>query len=163
MECLTILGLRRLAAAAALSVGIAVSLAVSASPVAAQGATIGQVKTVSGQSFIVRGGARLPATAGDLVVEKDVIETGGDGSIGITFVDNTVFSAGPNSQVALEEFRFDSSEFQGAMVASVSRGTLSVVSGDIARTSPGAMRVRTPTTVLGVRGTRFLVRVGDDR
>jgi hypothetical protein len=32
------------------------------------------------------------------------------------------------------------------------------VSGKIAKGSPDAMRVRTPATILGVRGTEFLVR-----
>jgi hypothetical protein len=36
-----------------------------------------------------------------------------------------------------------------------------VVSGKIVKQSPGAMRVRTPASVMGVRGTEFVVRVGD--
>jgi hypothetical protein len=39
------------------------------------------------------------------------------------------------------------------------RGTLAVVSGQIAKRSPGAMKVKTPTTILGVRGTTFAVQV----
>jgi hypothetical protein len=34
-----------------------------------------------------------------------------------------------------------------------------MVSGDIARSSPGAMQVKTPTAMLGVRGTRFAIEV----
>ena len=126
----------------------------------ASAAEIGQVKTASGQTFIVRGGVSTPAKVGDLVEEKDTIETGADGAIGITFIDNTVFSAGPNSQVAMEEYAFDSSNFKGAMTADVNRGTLSVVSGDIARSTPGAMKIKTPTAILGVRGTIFAIQVG---
>jgi hypothetical protein len=133
---------------------------VSLPAAAAGGAEIGQVKTASGQTFIVRGGVSTPAKVGDLVQEKDTIETGADGAIGITFIDNTVFSAGPNSQVAMEEYAFDSSNFKGAMTADVNRGTLSVVSGDIARSTPGAMKIKTPTAILGVRGTIFAVQVG---
>jgi hypothetical protein len=32
------------------------------------------------------------------------------------------------------------------------------VSGKIAKQSPDAMKVRTPSTILGVRGTEFVVR-----
>lgn len=120
---------------------------------------IAMVKTVSGQAVIVREGARLPAKVGDAVLEKDVLETGPAGSIGITFTDNTVMSAGPSSQLALEQYRFDSSNFSGAMLAAVRKGTLAVVSGDIARSSAEAMKIRTPTAILGVRGTRFTVEV----
>jgi len=39
------------------------------------------------------------------------------------------------------------------------RGTLAIVSGQIAKRSPDAMKVQTPTTILGVRGTKFAVKV----
>lgn len=131
-----------------------------ASPVLAQGQRIGQVKTATGQAFIIRGSERLPAHVGDPVYESDAIETGASGStIGVTFIDNTVFSAGPDTQVALSQFRFDSSSSRGEMLAKIRKGSLSVVSGDITHGSPDAMKIETPTTVLGVRGTTFAVKV----
>jgi hypothetical protein len=126
---------------------------------AADAPAIAQVKTATGQVAVLRAGQRLPANVGDKLFEKDVIETGPDGAIGITFVDNTVFSTGPNSKLALNEFQFDSSNFRGSMLADMRQGTLSVVSGDITRSSPGAMKIKTPTAVLGVRGTTFAVQV----
>jgi hypothetical protein len=135
------------------------SIAMAAVPAAAEAAPIAQVKKVTGQAEILRAGERLPAKVGDLLLVKDVIETGSDGGIGITFIDNTVFSAGPNSQIALDEFQFDSNDFRGAMLADMRQGTLAVVSGDIARSTPGAMKVKTPTAILGVRGTTFAVQV----
>jgi hypothetical protein len=125
----------------------------------AQAMRIAQIKTVSGATTIVRGAERGAARVGDPLFESDVIETGPDGSIGITFIDNTVFSTGPNTQVALEQFAFDSSNFRGHMLADMRRGTLTVVSGDITRSSPGALKIKTPNGVLGVRGTRFAVKV----
>ena len=123
---------------------------------------IAQIKKVTGQAAIVRSGERRPAIVGDMLFVKDVIETGTDGGIGITFIDNTVFSAGPSSQIALDEFEFDSNDFRGAMLADMRQGTLAVVSGDIARSTPGAMKVKTPTAILGVRGTTFAVQVYGD-
>ena len=72
-------------------------------------------------------------------------------------------SAGPNSEIDLSEYHFDSSNFKGAMLADMRKGTLTVVSGDIARSSPGAMKLRTPAAILGVRGTRFAVQVEGSR
>ena len=63
------------------------------------------------------------------------------------------------SQVALEQFHFDSSNFKGDMLADMRKGTLTVVSGDITHATPGAMKIKTPTAVLGVRGTTFAVKV----
>jgi hypothetical protein len=122
-------------------------------------APIAQVKNVTGQVVILRSGERLTAEVGDPLFEKDIIETGPDGGIGFTFVDNTVFSAGPSSQLGLDEFRFDSKNFRGSMLADMRQGTLAVVSGDITRRAPGAMKIKTPTAVLGVRGTTFAVQV----
>ena len=49
----------------------------------------------------------------------------------------------------------------GEFVTDVQRGTLAVVSGQIAKRSPEAMKVTTPTTILGVRGTTFAIKVSD--
>jgi hypothetical protein len=135
-------------------------LLVAALPAMAQDGPVGQVKNASGKVELVRGTERLTAKPGDEVRAKDLIETGADGSIGVTLIDNTVLSAGPNSQLALEEYSFNSSNFTGAMTADLRKGTLAVVSGDIAKSSPAAMKVRTPTAILGVRGTQFAVQVG---
>ena len=126
---------------------------------AAETTPIAQIKKVTGQAAVLRPGERRPAVVGDMLFVKDVIETGPDGGIGITFTDNTVFSAGPSSEIALAEFQFDSNDFRGAMLADMRRGTMAVVSGDIARSTPGAMKIRTPTAILGVRGTTFAVQV----
>ena len=143
----------------ALGLSAVLMIALAGTAGAADAPAIAQVKTATGQVVVLRAGQPLPANVGDKLFEKDVIETGPDGAIGITFVDNTVFSAGPNSQLALDEFQFDSSNFRGSMLADMRQGTLSVVSGDITRSSPGAMKIKTPTAVLGVRGTTFAVQV----
>jgi hypothetical protein len=152
---------RPLHSIAARSLGVIVLISAIA-PARAEGPQVAQVKTVSGPVVVVRGGTRLPAKTGDALFEKDTIETGADGSVGITFIDNSVMSAGPDSEIGLEEYRFDSSNFNGAMLADMHKGTLSMVSGDIARSSPGAMKVKTPKAILGVRGTRFVIQVRGD-
>ncbi|HEY2487409.1 MAG TPA: FecR domain-containing protein [Candidatus Binataceae bacterium] len=134
----------------------------TATPAASQN-QIAQIKTVSGQVKVERDSGQTSPKAGDLLFEKDTIVTGADGSIGITFIDNTVMSAGPNSEISLEQFTFDSSNFNGSMLTELRKGTLSVVSGDIARSSPGAMKVRTPAATLGVRGTRFVAEATSDQ
>ena len=137
-------------------------LLATAIPAAAEGPRIGQLKTVSGEVVILRDSARLPVKPGDPVYTKDIVQTGEHGSVGITFTDNSVFSAGPNSQIGLEQFRFEPTA-GGEMLASIPRGTLSIVSGEITKKSPGALKITTPTAVLGVRGTTFAVQVVGER
>jgi hypothetical protein len=135
------------------------TLAIGVGSAAADGPRIGQVKTVSGEATILRDTAKLPARPGDPVYAKDIVDTGEHGSIGITFLDNTVFSTGPNSEIALDAFRFHSKSGENDMLAEMRRGTLSVVSGEIPHETPGALKIKTPTAVLGVRGTTFAVQV----
>jgi len=70
-------------------------------------------------------------------------------------------SVGPGSALAIDRFVFDSTTNQGAFESSLKRGTLSVVSGKIAKQTPDAMKVKTPAAILGVRGTEFVVRTGE--
>ncbi|HEX3861143.1 MAG TPA: FecR family protein [Stellaceae bacterium] len=129
----------------------------TAAPALAQEEQIAQVNTASGTIAVERAGQRLPLKIGDQIYRKDIIETGTDSSVGITFTDNSVISAGPDSRLVLEQFHFDSNNYRGDMLAKLQKGTLTAVSGDIAHSSPGAMKIETPTAILGVRGTTFAV------
>lgn len=140
---------------------VAVLAAFGAAPAVAQEA--GHVKVAKGAVQIERGGQKLPATLGAVVQAGDVVATGADGSVGITFLDNSLLSAGPNSVLAIDRFAFDSTTHQGTFESSLQKGTLAVVSGKLAKQSPDAMKVKTPAAVLGVRGTEFLVRTGDPK
>jgi hypothetical protein len=125
--------------------------------VAANAADIGQVKIAKGQVTIERQGTTLPATVGARLQVADTVRTGADGSVGITMDDDSLLSAGPNSALSLDRYAFDSTTNQGRLDTSLNKGTLSVISGRIAKQSPDAMTVRTPTAILGVRGTEFVV------
>jgi hypothetical protein len=123
----------------------------------------GQIKTSTGSAQIERAGQKLPANVGQVVQQGDVVSTGGDGSVGITFRDNSLVSIGPDSVLVIDRFVFDSTTHQGNFDASLKQGTLAVVSGKLAKQSHDAMKVRTPAAILGVRGTEFLVRTGSTK
>jgi len=127
----------------------------------AHAADIGQIKLSKGSVSVEREGRSLPAPAGTRVQASDVVRTGADGSVGITMTDDSLLSAGPNSVLALDRYEFDSTTSQGRFDASLRKGTLAVISGRLAKQSRDAMTVRTPTAILGVAGTEFVVSVGD--
>ena len=135
---------------------VAVAMLVAAGVAAAD--DVGRVKVVKGGVDIDRAGRSLPASIGMRLQEGDVIVTGRDGSVGVTFNDDSLLSVGPDSVLAIDRFAFDSTTHAGRFDTSLRQGTLSAVSGKIAKQSADAMRVRTPATILGVRGTEFLVR-----
>ncbi len=147
MAIMTAKNARRAIAAAALFI----------SQAALAGEPIGQVKTQSGNVTVQRAGASKPLTIGDRVFESDTIITT-SGAVGITFVDNSMMSLGPNSRLSLDQFKFDATTHNGVFNSSLQTGTLSVKSGQIVRQTPEAMRIRTPAALLGVRGTEFVVR-----
>jgi hypothetical protein len=124
-------------------------------------AEIGQIKNVTGQVFLYRNNVQQSARAGDLIEQADVVTTGPQSSVGITFIDNSRVSAGPNSRIEFSQFRFNPTTHEGEFLTGVERGTLAIVSGQIAKRSPDAMKVKTPTTILGVRGTTFAVKVDE--
>lgn len=134
--------------------GLLASMAMA--PASAQ---IARVKHSAGNAAIERGSARLPATPGRQLLAGDRLVTGKDGRIGVTFIDNTRFSVGPNSRIAVSQFEYDRTRQSGAFVTQVDRGSLAVVSGKIAKSGRDTMKVRTPNSLLGVRGTRFIVEV----
>jgi hypothetical protein len=120
---------------------------------------VGEIKTVKGTAHVEREGKKLPATVGLQLHQADTIVTGADGSVGITFLDNSLFSAGPNSVLVINKYRFDTTTHAGEFDASLNKGSLAVVSGKMVKQSPDSMRIRTPSSVMGVRGTEFVVKV----
>jgi len=122
---------------------------------------IGKAKIVSGTVVVVRGGTKTPIKVGDPLNEHDILETAADGSLGVTFTDNTSFSIGPNSNVAIDTYFFDPKNLKGNMLAQIKKGTMMVRTGELTRQQPGSVKIKTPRTVLGVRGTTFVVSVDE--
>lgn len=123
----------------------------------ASAAEIGRIKVAKGDVTITREGRQLPGAIGTRLQTGDVVRTGPDGSVGITMDDDSLLSTGPSSVLSLDQYVFDPTTNQGKLDTTLNKGTLAVISGRIAKQSPDAMTVRTPTAVLGVRGTEFVV------
>jgi len=139
----------------------AVALAVLAiNAAAAEGEAAGTIKTSKGEVSIERAGARIPGTVGTAVQVADKVRTGADGAVGLTLRDNTLLSAGPNSLLTLDKFSFDSTTNAGTLSVGVRKGTLAVATGKIARQTPESIDFRTATSVIGVRGTEFVIEAG---
>jgi hypothetical protein len=126
---------------------------------AAAASDAGQIKTATGTVHLERAGKKVPVTVGMPVLQSDTVVTGADGAAGITFTDNSLLSVGPNSVLAIDKYAFDSTTHAGQFDASLKKGTLAVISGKMVKQSPESMRVRTPSSIMGVRGTEFAVKV----
>ncbi len=138
------------------SILIAAMACVAAQPALAE---IGRIKNVTEGVQVLRDGRAITARSGLRLEEGDVITTNRTARVGITMADDTRLAVGPNSRITLDEYEYDRRRQTGRSVTSVNRGTLGVTSGNITRTGRDRMRVRTPTSTLGVRGTTFVVEV----
>ena len=127
----------------------------------AHAADVGLVKVSHGSVTIERGAERIAATVGTPVQPSDVIRTGADGAAGITFSDNSVVSVGPASVFAIDKYAFDTTTYAGQFQGTLSKGRLAAVSGKMVQQTPESMKIRTPSAIMGVRGTEFVVQVDE--
>jgi hypothetical protein len=119
----------------------------------------GIIKKVNGRAFVVRDGMRLEAFRGMRIRIGDMVKTGDDGSIGLIFTDDTIISMGSKSEITIEDYLFEPFKGKLSFVARMIQGTISYISGQITKLSPGSARLEIPAATIGVRGTHFLVKV----
>lgn len=119
---------------------------------------VGLIKTAS-ETVVVRGSDTLAATPGMEVMRGDVLRTGANGSVGLIFSDDTVISMGPRTELAVEAYLFEPVEGRLSCILEIVRGTISYLSGQIAKLAPESVELLTPAATIGVRGTHVLIKV----
>jgi len=97
---------------------------------------------------------------GDPIYLGDVLSTGSDGRVGVTFTDGTAFDLSSNARMAMTEFVFDPTSKSNSSLLSLTKGTFTFVAGKIAKS--GDMKVDTPVATMGIRGTTPRVEISDD-
>lgn len=122
---------------------------------------VGYVKTVSGEAFVVTSGQSVKAKPGTAVLRGSLLKTATASSMGITFKDNTLMSFGPDTEMTVDEYLYAPAEGDLKLSTRLTRGSLNYVSGVIAKLKPSAVTVKTPTGIIGVRGTQFVAKVED--
>lgn len=126
---------------------------------AAPSPIIGTLQRVSGTAAVVRQDQILPAKPGLEIQAKDTLRTGTDGSIGVVFHDDTLLSLGPGSDLVIDEFVYAPRQGKLSLVFRMLKGTAVYLSGLIAKLAPDSVHFVTPSASVGVRGTKFAVKV----
>jgi hypothetical protein len=132
---------------------------------------VGKVMTADGTARIEHAAnvvvqANLPAggvdqaKAGDLVYRGDLISTGADGKLSISFADGTAFNVSSNARMEVNEFVYDPKGHANSSLMSLSKGTFTFIAGNVAHT--GDMKVDTPLGTMGIRGTAPRVEILED-
>ena len=130
--------------------------ATAAAPAAAE--VIGHVLKMTGSASVIRNGVSVELQIGAAVQKGDVIQTGSDSSIGLTFVDGSAFGMTANARMVLNEMIYDPNGSSNSSLISLVQGTITFVAGQTAKN--GNMRVETPVATMGIRGTAVLVEIG---
>lgn len=121
----------------------------------------GVAAAVRGQVQIAErtGAVGRQVASGQPVFLGNAITSGPNSGLQIILLDETTFTIGPNSQIAIDEFVYDPRSGGGKVTASVAKGVFRFVTGKVARNDPAAMQVNLPTGTIGIRGTIGLGRV----
>lgn len=122
---------------------------------------VAYVKTVAGEAWVTTAGQRVQAAPGTAVRIGSQLKTMAKASLGVTFKDNTVMSFGPDTELTVDEYLYAPAQGQLRLGTRLAKGSLNYVSGVIAKLKPEAVTVKTPTGIIGVRGTQFVATVED--
>ncbi|HEX7791143.1 MAG TPA: FecR domain-containing protein [Afipia sp.] len=96
------------------------------------------------------GAATRTLTIGTNVIYKERVQTSAQGSTQILFPDTSTLNVGRNSNIVIDEYVYDPNAGTGKMVATVSKGVMRFVGGQISHTV--GVTVNTPVATLGIRG-----------
>ena len=122
--------------------------------------TIEHASAVVVQANVPAGSGAGRTAIGDPVYKGDVVQTGADGKVGITFTDGTAFNLSSNARMVLNEFVYDPNGKSNSTLISLSKGTFTFIAGKVAKT--GDMKIDTPVATMGIRGTTPHVEISDD-
>ena len=124
---------------------------------AGAGKVIGHVSKLAGTATAIRNGVAVILHNGDNVEKGDVVESGASSTLGITFIDGTVFGLSSNARMVLNEMVYDPNGSNNSSLLSLVAGTITFVAGETAK--HGDMKVDTPVATMGIRGTAVLCEI----
>jgi fibronectin-binding autotransporter adhesin len=123
----------------------------------AAGQVIGHVTKLQGTAAAVRNGVSIILNNGDDVQKGDIVESGSNSTLGITFIDGTVFGLASNARMVLNEMVYDPNGSNNSTLFNLVAGTITFVAGKTAK--QGDMKIDTPVATMGIRGTAVLVQI----
>ena len=130
--------------------------------------TFSSFASIIGDVILHEGNANIERTDGeDVDAEKDLdifqydtVKTG-KGKVAIGFIDDTRVDVTQHSKLIIDEFVYDPNTKKGSLSLKAALGTVRYASGQIAKTTPTAVQIKTPTATIGVRGTDFSMTIDE--
>jgi FecR protein len=130
---------------------------VAAAPAPASDEPVGNVATLTGSATVTRNNTPTPLKLQDDIFLNDVLQTSANSTLGVTFNDATTFNLTANAQITVDNYIYEDGGKQNSALFGIGKGTVAFVAAAVAKT--GDMKISTPTSTLGIRGTTGLVEV----
>jgi VCBS repeat-containing protein len=123
---------------------------------------IGRVERVGGSATVQHAnGVVQELHVGDQILQGDVVQTADGSQLGMSFIDGTAFNMGASARMVMSELIYSAENgASNTAVFSLVKGAISFVAGQVAKT--GDMRVETPISTMGIRGTSINTLVETD-
>lgn len=132
------------------------SIALGAPAVAADG--IGAAETVVNDVWGTQTGAsRVELAQASAIFRNQRLETGDDSGAAVRFVDASKLTLGANANAVVDEYVFAGAASKSAVT--LAKGAFRFISGQMPEKN---MRIKTPTVVIGIRGTELKIDVYED-
>jgi hypothetical protein len=122
-------------------------------------AVVGRITQVEGRVDLLKKGQlpAVPAKPNDGVEPGDIVRTKSLSKAQITFVDDTIMTISPGSRIAIEKYMVSGGK-RNAVLQMFQGVALAVVSKIFQATDPDFV-VKTPTAIMGIRGTEVGIRL----
>ena len=119
-------------------------------------ANIGRVTAIRGDVKITRGIALYQAHKNLEIEEKDTFFTTKNGSMQITFSDNSVITLGKNSVFKVDEYLYNEKKRdKNKAKFKFRKGFFKSITGRIGKLAPKNFSIKTKNSTIGVRGTEI--------
>ena len=127
---------------------------------AALAQSVGEVEFARGAGF-AQTGTQSPRILGKglALLEGDRLTTADGASAIVRLSDGTRMTLRPSSEIVFQQYKFVTNAPDNSMVMQLLRGGLRAITGLISKSSPDAVRLRTATATIGIRGTDFDARL----
>jgi len=120
--------------------------------------SVGSVATLQGGASVTRNSKAASALKlSDPILKGDVLETGANGTLGVTFDDDTTFNLTPNSRISVDDFLYKDGDAGNTAVFNIISGKVAFAASQLAKS--GSMKIETPTASLGIRGTTGVIEI----
>ena len=121
---------------------------------------VGIVTSIKGKVEVLRQGKTwMPLSINSAIYEKDIIHTMKNSGVQILFNDESIINIGENSKMEITKHIYNPKEGKRVSVFNLFIGRARALIGKKFNPKKSSFKLKTPTAVIGIRGTHFIVHV----